>query len=304
MRRLVLLIAVVSVGCGSSSTGSGGGSGASGGGAGAGGGTNSTGGGSGGTGGGGVAAGGGTATGGGSGGSGGAGGGAATGGGGPKGCAGSTYKLCEDFELGNVGATPTGWTALPGYGVGTVGLATDQARSGVKALKSESNDDGQPRVQKNISSLGAVGGTHWGRIFFKVQIPAPKPNTYYHVTFVALREAGNESRVVDTVQDPSGKLQYIYNLPDDSCCNGSAYDYKFDDKWHCVEWHVDVTNNSYQFFLDSVEIPSIGFTNKPAARLKTFTSIAVGNIFYQVPNISLVTWFDDLAINDTKIGCN
>ncbi len=101
-----------------------------------------------------------------------------------------------------------------------------------------------------------------------------------------------------------GKLQFLYNLPDDTCCNGSAYDYAFDDKWHCSEWHVDAAAKSYRFFLDGVEITTIGFIGKTGAMLTTFTSIGVGNIFYQVPPGALVTWFDDLAINDTQIGCN
>ena len=31
--------------------------------------------------------------------------------------------------------------------------------------------------------------------------------------------------------------------------------------------------------------------------------LAVGEIFYQQPPSPFVVWFDDLAINDTQIGC-
>lgn len=314
MRLLTCLSLILLVGCGSSSTGSGGGAGGGGTG-GAGGGTaggsgGGKGGGSGGGGAGGGSAGGsggGTAGGSGGGTGGGSGGGTAGGSGGGTanlGCVNSTYKLCEDFEHGTVGGTPTGWTALPAWGTGTVGLATDQFRSGTQSLKSDSAATGQPRIQKSIASLGALGGNHWGRIFYRVKSPAPKPNTYYHVTFVSLLNSGNESRVVDTVQSPAGKIQFIYNLPDDSCCAGSSYDWAFDDKWHCAEWHVDAAAKSYKFLLDGVEIPSIGFTGKTQANLTVFTSIGVGNIFYQVPPSNFVTWFDDLALNDTQIGCN
>ncbi len=281
MRQLLSLVVVVMLGC-SGSTGTGGGGGGVAGGGGGGG------------------SGGGLA-----GGSGGGGQGGGSGGGSAAtGCAGATYKLCEDFETGTIGAAPTGWTALPAWGTGAIGLASDQFRSGSKALKSDSAATGQPRIQKSIASLGALGGKHWGRIFYKVKTPAPRPNTYYHVTFVALREGTNESRVVDTVQAPSGMIQFLYNLPNDSCCTGSSYDWAFDDKWHCAEWNVDAAAKSYRFFLDGVEIASIGFTNKDAAMLTTFTSVGVGNIFYQAPSSAFVTWFDDLALDDTKIGCN
>ena len=86
-----------------------------------------------------------------------------------------------------------------------------------------------------------------------------------------------ESRVVDTVQDPSGKIQFLYNLPDDSCCNGSSYNYAFDSNWHCAEWHVDSTAKSFQFFLDSTEIPAIGFTGKAGANLSVASVSTTGS---------------------------
>jgi hypothetical protein len=40
---------------------------------------------------------------------------------------------------------------------------------------------------------------------------------------------------VDSVESSDGTHQWIYNLPDDSCCTGSAYDWTFDINWHCAE---------------------------------------------------------------------
>jgi hypothetical protein len=37
--------------------------------------------------------------------------------------------------------------------------------------------------------------------------------------------------------------------------------------------------------------------------MSTYTSIAVGTIFYQAPPAPVVVWFDDLAIDDNQIGC-
>ena len=217
------------------------------------------------------------------------------------------YKLCESFESGSVGALPTGWTAYNGYGNDAgkgVALANDQAHSGTMSLKSSSMVPGEERIQKSLAALGATANKHWGRIFFKVQSPAPKTSAgvYFHTTMVAL-EGTIENRVVDSVQSPDGTHQWIYNVPDDSCCTGSTYDWTFDANWHCAEWYVDVTAKSYRFFADSTEVTSLAFTNNANAKMSSYTAIVVGSIFYQTPPSPFVLWLDDLAIDDAQIGC-
>jgi len=234
-------------------------------------------------------------------------GGGGAGGAAALGCAGKTYKLCEDFETGTVGGLPTGWTALKGYGADAaqgVGLATDQHLSGRMALKSNSMTPGEERIQKSIASLGATATKHWGRIFYRVQSPAPRPSSgaVIHVTLTAL-EGTTENRVVDSVEASNGTHQWIYNVPDDSCCTGSAYSWSFDTDWHCAEWYVDVANQSFRFFTDNTEVTSIGFTGNANAKMSSYTAIAVGAEFYQAPPTPFVIWFDDLAIDDSQIHC-
>ena len=217
------------------------------------------------------------------------------------------HKLCENFESGSVGALPTGWTAYNGYGndaMKGVGLASDQAYSGSMSLKSSSMTPGEERIQKSLAALGATASKHWGRIFYKVQSPAPKTSggTYFHTTMVSL-EGTTENRVVDSVQNPAGAHQWIYNVPDDSCCTGSTYDWTFDASWHCAEWYVDVTAKSYRFFTDSTEVTSLAFTNNANAKMSSYTALVVGSIFYQTPPSPFVLWLDDLAIDDAQIGC-
>ena len=222
-------------------------------------------------------------------------------------CAGKPYKLCEDFETGTAGAIPTGWTSLNGYGTdGTrgVGLATDQFHSGAMALKSSSMAPGQQRVQRSLSALGATATKHWGRIFYKVISPSPKPanGQVIHVTMTALMGT-TENRIVDTVEQSNGTHQWLFNIPDDSCCTGSSYNWSFDNAWHCAEWYVDVSAQAYRFFSDGMEVTQIGFTGKSGARMSSYTSLGVGAIFYQNPPSPFTIWFDDLAIDDSQIGC-
>jgi hypothetical protein len=74
---------------------------------------------------------------------------------GPSGCAGKTYKICEDFESSTVGNTPTGWTVLNGYGSTppTSVVASDVFHSGTHSLKTSSAVSGASRVQKSFAGL-------------------------------------------------------------------------------------------------------------------------------------------------------
>jgi hypothetical protein len=232
---------------------------------------------------------------------------AGTGGeGGPQGgCAGRTYKLCEDFESGSVGGIPAGWTTLRGWSAqqGGVGLANDAFHTGSMSLKSNSMNTGQDRVERSLAQLGPTATKHWGRIFYKVQSPPPKPNTgVIHITFTAL-EGMTENRVVDTVVATNGTHQWLFNIPDDSCCAGSSYDWTFDASWHCAEWNIDVAAASFHFYSDGKEVTQLAFTGKTGARMSNYTSLALGTIFYQMPPSPVVVWFDDLVLDDNQVGC-
>jgi len=225
-----------------------------------------------------------------------------------SGCAEHSYAFCEDFESADDGKLPAGWTKVDGWNPGQAIVTSSEHHGGLRALASAVAVNGQPRAGHSLTSLGATAGTHWGRIFYKVKTPFPLPNGgVIHNTLVGLR-GSSESRVVDTVVNSSGDHQFLYNLPDDSCCTGSAYDYhSYDGKWHCVEWYIDATTQSFRFFFEGTEVKSIGFEKRPggAARIEQFASIAVGWINYQSPEPPYYeAWFDDLAIDDARVGCD
>ena len=232
------------------------------------------------------------------------------------GCAGSTLKMCEDFDTSTVGQIPTGWTALKGYANPAVPtlVASDDFHSPPNSVKTSSSVAGADRIMKSLAGLGGTtAGTHWGRVFWKVKSPAPHPKSNGqgpHAPFVALQgnlRAG-DLRVVDTQQQTTGKIQLLVNTPDDQCCGGTDFTYTiWDGNWHCSEWYVDHVTQSYRYFLDSTEVTSIGFdygagstkANMPAA----FTAVGLGAYFFADLQSQLVTWFDDLAIDDKQIGC-
>jgi hypothetical protein len=230
------------------------------------------------------------------------------------GCAGKTYKFCDDFEMGTVGALGPGWTKFAGYGAAgatDVALASDAAHSGTMSLKSDSINRGQQRAQHSLMALGGTAYNHWGRIFYKVQQPSPPPqktatNTVIHITWTSLVGPKGENRVVDIVEAMDGTHQWLFNIPSDGCCTSSAYSWKFDANWHCAEWWVDVATNSYRFFSDSAEVTKLAFSGRTDSTMSDYTAIVLGATWYQQNGTILspfVIWFDDLAIDDNRIGC-
>jgi hypothetical protein len=189
-----------------------------------------------------------------------------------------------------------------------VTVADDEAHSGNNSLKSDDPSGDQNRLQRSLSSLPtAIQSTHWGRIFYKNMTPVPvNKGGVTHVTYTSLTGSKGEVRIVDTVENSStpSMHQWLYNLPSDGCSQGSAYNWGYDDAWHCAEWYIDATTDTYRFYADSVEVTSISFANMTCASMSVpFTDIILGTTSYQTPNGPWIMWEDDLAISSTQIGC-
>ena len=205
-----------------------------------------------------------------------------------------------------------GWTSFKGYN-GKIAatdqaVATDEAHSGSKALKSIAASQGTSRVQRNLASLGATANKHWGRIFYKVQSPSAVDNAHVlHTTFVSAMGGSTENRIVDTVESQGGHShQWLFNTPDDKCCTSSDYTWTFDAAWHCAEWYVDLTTKSYRFFSDSKEVTKLAFSNRADAEMPaSYTALILGAAYYQTDTLTgpFTMWIDDLAIDDNQIGC-
>lgn len=234
---------------------------------------------------------------------------------GGAGCS-AAYRLCEDFESAELGGLPADWTLHNGWGSGMPEVVAEPHRSGTRALKSAVSANGQPRAARSLSALGAARGKHWGRVYYRFEAPAtippvvdpmPPNNKWLHNTLVAL-EGSTESRVVDTVVDTSGKHQFLYNLPDDSCCTASAYDYdSYDGAWHCAEWYVDAATQSFRFFYEGQEVKALAFSYgaDTKAHIEPYGEVVLGLINYQTTKLPYnVVYFDDLAIDDARVGCD
>ena len=88
--------------------------------------------------------------------------------------------LADDFESTAVGEIPAGFTKT-----GAIGVAEGAAHSGTHALKIEPAVRGGRYINFAPEKVAALGGEHWGRLYYKVKSPAPLPTgTLIHATIV------------------------------------------------------------------------------------------------------------------------
>ena len=175
-------------------------------------------------------------------------------------------------------------------------------------------DNGERRIYHSTTTLGA---SHWGRVNYRVQLPTPY--AFVHSTLVTFFGKGPtvgdaEFRVVDTVKDAKtggfagGKHQFLYNVQPQGAefGTGSDYDYTFEDKWHCAEWHVDAATQTYEFFYDGKQVISFtkGAGTFEGSELPNgFAEVRLGWNNYQSAPPGFTAWLDDFAVDDQRVGC-
>ena len=88
---------------------------------------------------------------------------------------------------------------------------------------------------------------------------------------------------------------------------GTQYKWYFDGEWHCAEYHIDASNQSYAFYLDGTE--ELAFENGEGEYSGTdipdsFDTVRIGWINYQESPPGFTAWIDDVAFDDERIGCH
>ena len=226
--------------------------------------------------------------------------------------------LKEDFESTAVGAIPPGFTKT-----GAVAVAEDAAHSGRHSLRMDAAERGPRRITKQGAEIAALGGQHWGRLYFKVQLPTPAPVgaegqkfPVIHSTLVggkAMSPLSNdpiEVRVLDTVLGPNGLFQFIYNVQPKQrpeFGKGSKYRFRYTDEWTLAEWFVDHATQSYRLFINGEEVPEVALAKGTgqfagAEIPAVFESLSFGWNNYQAAGAGFTAWIDDLALSKERIG--
>lgn len=228
--------------------------------------------------------------------------------------------IAEDFESTAAGAIPEGFTKS-----GAVAVVDDVAHSGKHSLRMEPAVKGGRKITKQGPELAALGGEHWGRLYYKVKLPVPNPvipegktSSIIHATMVsgqAKSPAANDNievRMMGQIIGAGGSFKYLYNVqpkggrPEFGVTSKAKVN--FSDEWTLVEWHVDHAKQSYHFYVNGEEVKDIGF-EKGAGQFEKaeipsdFESLSFGWTNYQpASDPGFTVWIDDLAVGKERIG--
>ena len=223
------------------------------------------------------------------------------------------FLIYEDFERVAPGKIPKGYQKR-----GAVAVAQDAAHSGRRSLRIEAATRGPRRITLKGPAVAALGGTHWGRLYFRVQLPAPDApsNGVIHSTLVAgtaqspLHHDPIEVRPLDTIMGRTGTFGYLYNVQPrrrPEFANGGGRGQKWTDQWTLAEWYVDHATQAYRLFINLREVKDIAF-KKGAGQFKgaeipeVFESLSFGWYNYQPAGKGFVVWIDDIALAKERIG--
>jgi hypothetical protein len=222
--------------------------------------------------------------------------------------------VSEDFETTPVGAIPAGFTKT-----GAIGVEEGVAHSGTHALKIEPAVKGGRFISLAPDKVAALGGEHWGRLYYKVKTPTPLPTgKLIHATLVdgqATSPLANDLidvRLATLLFYPNGDFKYFYNVqpPKGRKEFGpkSATMQKFNDEWTLLEWHVDAATQTYQFFVNGNEVADIG-QHKGAGNYEgleipaAFQTLSFGFTNYQpATDDGFTVWIDDIAVGKQRLG--
>lgn len=227
-------------------------------------------------------------------------------------CGNGNFAICEGFEDAADGAFPVGWGARGDeWGGGVIGVASDDARRGLKSLKVDGESNGQHFMDFK-GDLGALASHHYGRVFMKVQVPAPWPSSgVLHADFIEGLGPGPNGSTHNVrwgvVENTSMKLQWIYNVqPSNGApefAEGTDYVYDWQGSWQCIEWMYDQPSQDGTLWIDGAEIPIVPGANH-AAEIPIFQSLGVGLANYQDAGAGFTVWLDELAYDANRIGCD
>jgi hypothetical protein len=226
---------------------------------------------------------------------------------------GGKFILYEDFETTAPGQIPRGYQKT-----GDVAVAADASHSGRNALRISPAVNGPRRITFDDKAvLAALGPSHWGRLFFRVELPTPEPASgVIHSTLAAFTAQSPqhkdpiEVRVLDTVMGGQKKYQYIYNVQPQKRAefgSGSGYDHTWTDEWTLAEWFVDHATQTYKLLINGKEIQGCSFS-KGAGKFEgaeipsLIERLYFGWNNYQPAGKGFVAWIDDIALGKERLG--
>jgi hypothetical protein len=205
---------------------------------------------------------------------------------------GCTAALCESFAGVEPGKPGSPWT-LDVDTKGTVlETVADKGRKDTHSLHVKmSAMAGVHGYITETQTLATTGASFWGRVYIWYAVDTPG----VHIVNVAVdgKMANGMSEQVRIVNVIGSHI--ATNRRSDDMGKGSNVG-PDQGKWGCYEWHL--TPQSLDVYLDGTMLPISETWTMPTLSLlrigfERFTMGAAGDL-----------WYDDVAVNDSRIGCD
>ena len=227
----------------------------------------------------------------------------------------SALLVCDDFEADTPGAPPsdTRWeVVMPNCsGTGTVSVDAEVSSSGSQSVRV----DGRGGYCNHVflsptQSIESISDDLWVR--FRVRFGSEL--AWDHVTFVAMRDATDERDV-----RMGGQSQILMwnkelddaTLPELSPTGIAASLVPTPGAWHCIEFHVVGAAGTLDTYVDSERIEGLSADGAPTRALDeqwyrrpwspSLVEARFGWESYGGAEMTL--WFDDVAIDRNRVGC-
>lgn len=232
----------------------------------------------------------------------------------PKSCATGGYLFCEDFDALATGpAKSTRWTNDVANGALTIDETKSRSGKSVKV-----HTDGNGRALMRLAGLAPPGNSLYGRMYAWVTAFPSAPN-YAHFTLVEAAGTGNGTLVRPIggqfIMERGNKK--MWGVGSDGGPTGDWTRWKETavaepQKWVCLEWQLDATDNAVRVFIDGIAKPEMTVSTKNHDGTQTqdfvfpkFDRMTFGWWLYQAgstpPQFDM--WLDDIALSTTRIGC-
>lgn len=214
-----------------------------------------------------------------------------------SGCVGSKLALCEDFESGKLDANVWKLTQKKG----TVTLDTARVAPGSKFSAHVHVDAGSDTTvglveSKTFPALKAG-------LFARARIYIPNASTASlfmgdrHSRLIYAQGASPYGEYALGIWN-GGLIQNHYSKTDDSQDTKMLPPF---DQWFCLEYELDSAAGNVKAYLDGAEITALRHQGWPASNIDT---LMFGVDRFGSFPVAEDIWFDDLAVDSARIGCN
>ncbi len=224
------------------------------------------------------------------------------------------WTVCESFETASPGSLPVGWTET-GYGTRTLSTVDSMAARGSRALQIDvAGNQGAVVGMLERAFPDALSASHFGRMFYRIEGPAPSEFVHFDVMSSVGPWSGHENavRFASTgtgAGTSSSNWSWIYNVQPFGSGAGGEFGSEGDrsahpvlDEWMCLEWSFDSNAQTATYFHDGETIDYLVIDTE-RSEIPVFSTFQVGFQKFQTTG-SFRIWVDEIALDEERIGCN